>query len=421
MKTHQEKRDIYRRGDSLGKTQADLEADERVSPEERRVIKDFATFLLASSSGKLRAAKLTQQLHKICASLERPLGKVTRQDLETLLATFRLNEGWSPATVADYGRCLRQFFRWYRGRDERLEDPERKGEAEKMYDYLATSVRASYRREKIAHSTIITEEDLRGVLERGCVTAKQKAFIAVLHEGGFRAGEILNMRVRDVEVIGERVRVEVDGKTGKRRPPLLFSASYLLAWLDLHPFRADPEAYIWVSEARNRYLQPLEHNGAQQLVTRAFLRAGVKKRCNLHFFRHSRATINGKFMTESMLCEYLGWEQGSRMPRIYVHADMAQVEDVLCVQRGITRPETAREELMRCAVCRAVNQPRATYCARCGRPLTSEALHTREGLMTSAFDKMRQLMEDPALMAEFLRYCEQVRKQAEPVAPAAQP
>jgi len=54
-------------------------------------------------------------------------------------------------------------------------------------------------------------------------------------------------------------------------------------------------------------------------IKRIAERAGIQKRVYNHLFRHTSATEKSGILTDSMMDEYFGWIQGSRMTRIYVH------------------------------------------------------------------------------------------------------
>jgi hypothetical protein len=73
----------------------------------------------------------------------------------------------------------------------------------------------------------------------------------------------------------------------------------------------------------------LKREGLRKILRSASEKAKLKKRVYPYLFRHTRATLNATFMTEAEMCIYFGWEQGSKMPRIYVHLSGREVDDKL--------------------------------------------------------------------------------------------
>ncbi len=55
-------------------------------------------------------------------------------------------------------------------------------------------------------------------------------------------------------------------------------------------------------------------------------RVGLEKPVNPHHFRHSRATFLASKFTESQMCEWFGWVQGSDRPATYVHMSGRDVD-----------------------------------------------------------------------------------------------
>ncbi|MBW2998659.1 site-specific integrase, partial [Candidatus Woesearchaeota archaeon] len=171
----------------------------------------------------------------------------------------------------------------------------------------------TYERKEIDPSEIITEKDITEVIEKGCRTFREKAILRILHESGLRIGEFLGMRIKDVSFKDNFVQIHVTGKTGPRTIPLVKSMNFLHKYLELHPYKNDPEAYIWISKCTRRLNLPLNHTGITKLIKNCFKRAEVKKKCNCHWIRHSRASLLAPKLTEVMMCEFMGWEKGSEI------------------------------------------------------------------------------------------------------------
>ena len=85
---------------------------------------------------------------------------------------------------------------------------------------------------------------------------RDKAFIAVLYDAGARVSEIANLKRKHIAFDQYGAVITVDGKTGMRRVRLIFSVPYLATWLDVHPQKDNPDAYVWIAQGkRNRGTQ----------------------------------------------------------------------------------------------------------------------------------------------------------------------
>ncbi len=73
------------------------------------------------------------------------------------------------------------------------------------------------------------------------------------------------------------------------------------------------------------------------------------------------------------MCEYLGWVQGSNMPRVYVHLSGRDVDNAILELHGLKKSNddnNQRElEFKECGICGKANEFEAKICQRCARPL----------------------------------------------------
>lgn len=73
------------------------------------------------------------------------------------------------------------------------------------------------------------------------------------------------------------------------------------------------------------------------------------------------------------MCEYLGWVQGSGMPRIYVHLSGRDVDNAILELHGLKKKEDDANnqdlKFKECNICGKTNEFEAKICRRCARPL----------------------------------------------------
>lgn len=378
-----------------------------LSRENKELITRFHGALFAGGTGSYRVAKLSCQLRKIALNLAKNLDQANKEDLERIIALFNRQEHLRESTKSDYRRALKQFFKWFEAEDPRLEssDEATRRQAAKLYHYLRNNVRTTYRQERINYSEVLTDEDIQTVIEKGAKTVKERAFIAVLHEAGLRAGEMLNLRLKDIEHKDTHALLRVDGKTGARRVTIVQSLPMLVTWLETHPMRDNPHAFLWVGDNPKVGHQEIQHGGAQKLIARCFERAGVRKRHNLHWFRHSRATILAPQLSEAVMCRFFGWELGSKQVRTYVHLGGQQVESAVLGIYGLEQQQVP-VPVTRCT-CGAPNRSEAKYCHRCGRAVALAVVLEQQRAEEDALGRLQSILADPRLRERF----EQLLKQ----------
>jgi site-specific recombinase XerD len=382
-----------------------------LSPRNKKLITRYHNYLFSTGSGAQRVSKLSCQLRRICPKLRNNLDSLNKGDVMDLIALYSQDLRLSEATRADYRRALKQFFRWFKEEDSRLEnsDPLIKSEAQKFYKFLETEVRTCYKLKQADPNTIITDEDCAAIVENGCGSAREKAFISLLHETGCRIGEFLNMKLGDVQVKDNYAEIRVDGKTGKRTIFVAKALPHLIRFLEVHPYKNNKQSYLWLSEAQHNHNDPLLHKGAQRLVDRCFECAGIQKKHNLHWFRHSRATILAPKLTEAILCKYMGWSIGSDQVKTYSHLSVKQLEDVMLSLNGLKSKEEEPDKPVKC-ICGALNAQTERYCYKCFKPLKVETVIQDQELINSEINKTVQFMMEIAKNPEMLKAFEEFKK-----------
>src|SRR3989338_4874664 len=133
--------------------------------------------------------------------------------------------------------------------------------------------------------------------------------------------------------------------------------------------------------------EPLDYRGATKLLLRCFTRAGYvkfeefgkadgnigrrisyqKKKCNPHWFRHSRASLLAPHLPEALLCKYMGWKIGSKQVQTYLHLCPQQLEDAFLKLHGLKEEDEQKGKPQKCG-CGIVSDRFARYCLNCGNP-----------------------------------------------------
>jgi len=199
---------------------------------------------------------------------------------------------------------------------------------------------------------------------------RDKAFIAVLYEGGFRIGEILPIKVKDISFDEYGAKIVVSGKTGPRIVRLITSVPLLSQWLDVHSKKDDPETPLWISSVGRK----IDYHRMTQHIKDAAKKAGTQKRIYFHMFRHSAATQVAQFLTEYEMRIRFGWSPGSDTPSRYVHMkDIDQKIVSLYKGKEVEPPKPALLPI-KCPKCGYENTPGMRYCGRCGSPLNPEEI-----------------------------------------------
>jgi len=268
----------------------------------------------------------------VALSLARGAGIKSLKELErsSYVAWKRslIRSGVSDFTLRSYIARVKALVRWANGGEL---PPWLAGEKGSIWDLYSTG---EHLRDKV-----LRPEELEALL-RACENPRDKAILAILAETGLRIGELLSMRLRDVEALSDgSFRLRVQGKTGLRVIVAIRSAPALSRWLEAHPRSGDPEAPLWTT--LKRPFRPLKPKAFREHLRHLAKRAGLSKPVSPHMFRHTCMTQLARVLTEQELKVVAGWTMSSRMASIYVHLSGRDAEAALrkALKAGEKKPE----------------------------------------------------------------------------------
>lgn len=209
----------------------------------------------------------------------------------------------------------------------------------------------------------------------------------------------MNLNIGDVTFDDYGVRMIVKGKTGMRKIRLIDSVPDLKAWLNVHPFKDNPNKPLFINTSKKGYGERLESPGIYQLTRLLKRRSGIKKKVYPHLLRHTRLTELAKDFHESELKVIAGWTGDSRMPRVYIHLSDEDIDKKLLEKKGLLPKEGKKIDLLepkRCIFCEELNSPSNKVCSKCNMPLDQKRameLHEEREEFFRKYDEMMPLLK----------------------------
>jgi integrase/recombinase XerD len=325
----------------------------------RQTILRFMDFGFSEGLSPRRVEKYLCSLSKLAVFLNMDFDKAGRPDIERVMNVIERSD-YTDWTKHDFKITLKKFYRWLRNTEEN--PPEVK--------WIRTTLKNC--RLKLPKD-ILSPVEIRRLIV-AALSDRDRAFVSVLYESGCRIGELLSLRMRQLQRHKHGYQITVDGKTGSRRLLLIASAQYISTWLNHHPSKDEPDSYLWTTATyRNK---KLTYSRICDILKTTARRANIKKAVNPHNFRHSRATHLAKHLTEAQMKEFFGWVQASDMAATYVHLSGRDMDNALLKLHNIPIPEEDSKEddfsLKTCRRCDLSNPPANKYCNRCGMVLDQE-------------------------------------------------
>ncbi len=339
-----------------------IENSTAISKTNKQLIFQFCDKATLEGLSQARILFYLNRFWNLARYVEKDFNRLTRKDIEELVRKVQ-NNGFSPQTVSDHLVVVKKFWKWLEGSDEEYPD---------KVKWIKPKRHLKNGRTKLPEQ-LLTIADINKLVQ-AAANPRDKALISVLYESGCRIGELLTLRLQNVQFDQDGAILNVNGKTGPRRVRIIHSTPQLLNWLNHHPRKEDPATNLWVSLGTRNHYEPQSHESTYNMLRQTAQQAQIGKKCNPHLFRHSRATFLAKHLTEAQMKEYFGWTQSSEMAAVYVHLSGRDVDNALLKLAGKKVSEAEKESEMdrrvaTCSICKHENPPEIRRCSNCGRPL----------------------------------------------------
>ncbi|OFY67010.1 MAG: hypothetical protein A3H98_08930 [Bacteroidetes bacterium RIFCSPLOWO2_02_FULL_36_8] len=151
---------------------------------------------------------------------------------------------------------------------------------------------------------------------------KHKCMLSLIYSAGLRRSELLHMKIKDID--SQRMQLRILHSKGRkdRITPLSETALKLLRQYYL---KYKPKDYLFEGQQGEQYSE----RSLALVLKNACLKAGIKKKVNLHMLRHSYATHLLEGGTDLRYIQELLGHKSSRTTEIYTHVSQKAINKII--------------------------------------------------------------------------------------------
>ncbi|MEP7169762.1 MAG: site-specific integrase [Bacteroidota bacterium] len=166
-------------------------------------------------------------------------------------------------------------------------------------------------REEKTLPVVLSEKEIAALL-KVTENLKHRAMLMVAYSGGLRVGEVINLKIKDIDSKRMQIRVE-QGKGKKDRYTLLstHALNTLRSYIKKH------RPFIWLFEGGPGV--QYSARSIQAVMRESAYKAGIKKKVSVHTLRHSFATHLLENGTDLRYIQALLGHSSSRTTEVYTH------------------------------------------------------------------------------------------------------
>ena len=230
-----------------------------------------------------------------------PLYQVSRQQILdfqlALVETKKVSRSYQNQSI----NALKFYWEQVLGHDRQLFDLSRPKKIEKL-------------------PTVLSIEEVQRIL-KATTYLKHKAMLATLYSAGLRMGELLNLRIGDID--SDRMQIWVrEGKGVKDRLTVL--SPMLLKVLRSYFVQYRPKTYLFEGADG----KPYSGSSVRKVLQRAVKRANIHKAVRPHTLRHSFATHLLENGTNLRCIQVLLGHTSAKTTEIYTHVSTKVLEEI---------------------------------------------------------------------------------------------
>lgn len=150
---------------------------------------------------------------------------------------------------------------------------------------------------------------------------KHKLMIALAYSGGFRVSEIINLKIKDMNL--EELTIHIKGAKGNKDRITIFPEK-LVRDIEKLISNNNSDSYVFISERGGK----LTERTAQKVFENALKKAGIKKEATFHSLRHSFATHLLENGVDVRYVQELLGHQNIRTTQIYTHVTNPSIKNI---------------------------------------------------------------------------------------------
>jgi len=167
---------------------------------------------------------------------------------------------------------------------------------------------------------VLNKQEIKAIL-RNTRNIKHRGILSTIYSAGLRIGELLNLRLRDIDANRMLLRVEMS-KGRKDRYIKLSQANLVLLREYYKKYR--PKYYLFEGVGGNQY----SSGSIRKILARACYKSSIKKRVTPHTLRHSYATHMLELGVDLRYVQAMLGHSKPETTMIYTHISTAKIQNL---------------------------------------------------------------------------------------------
>lgn len=228
---------------------------------------------------------------------------------------------------------------------------------------------------------------------------RMQAILTISLESLARPQELLYRKIKDVEMHDNYAKIYITshGKEGTGFLRVMDSYFYLSQWINKHPLKNDPNAYLFINTGKRNRHEQMTPKAANKLIRMRSQKIGIQKPITLYSLKRNGVTMMRLGGKSDLEIQHTARWTSTKQLKTY---DLSNQEESFMqelVKRGKIPAEGRYKDFApktkSCIFCGMENGLAETTCATCKRPLNREVIEKQEHEKDKEMSEMKQRME----------------------------
>ncbi len=332
---------------------------------------------------------------------EKDLAEVKREDIDILMVfMFSRYKGYE--SQRKFVKRLRTIWKWL---FPVLDEEGRIDDSRFPYPVRHLSMKSIDKSKHTLRNDRLTFEEFQRLVQYFERDARMQALITLAVESLGRPQEILMRQLKDVEIYDTYAKVWLEkGKEGGGLLQCIDSFSYLVKWIEQHPYKGDGRAFIFINLKGKRSGMLMKPENANKHLRKACRHLGLDKRITMYSLKRAGVTFRRLRGDSDVQIQHAARWTSTAQLQTY---DLSQQEDAFQMElkkRGLIEDDGVYDiQSKRCIFCGKVNGFTADYCVQCRRPLDPGKIEEQMQKVNQMEDKLKRFERISGLLEDIFR------------------
>ena len=349
----------------------------------------------AQDASYVRRLRVLQVLKIIAHKTDKNLKDLAREDFDEIVAF--VNERSSPKTVSDFKRDIKRIWKII------LPDMDERGRPdETVCPYVVRHLKTAIDKSRqVSRKDRLTWEEIEILVAYFSGKPCLQAYLMIALESLARPQELLWRKIKDVQLFDNYAKIHLTshGKEGIGLLQCIDAYSYLTAWLNAHPFKANPESFLFLTES-GKQLNPPAINKNLRIACE---RLQINKPVTCYSLKRNGVSLRRLRGDSDLEIQRAARWTSTKQLKTYDLTDQEDAFTIALVKRGLKEPSAGYEHLLPktrpCFYCREPNKFTDVTCRNCGRPLDRRKIMEVE--KEAELNALREFMNIPQIKELF--------------------